>query len=54
MLRLLGEGLTDAAAGNRLGLSLRTVHRMTADLMEQPDAQSRFVAGLRAGRHGRL
>ncbi|MEU9081118.1 LuxR C-terminal-related transcriptional regulator [Streptomyces sp. NPDC048357] len=54
LLRLLGEGLTDAAAGNRLGLSLRTVRRMMADLMEQLDAQSRFVAGLRAGRRGWL
>lgn len=54
LLRLLGEGLADAAAGNRLGISLRTVRRMTAELMERLDAQSRFVAGLRAGRRGWL
>jgi DNA-binding CsgD family transcriptional regulator len=54
LLRLLGEGITDAAAGNRLGLSLRTVRRMMAELMERLDAQSRFEAGLRAGQRGWL
>ncbi|MFD7553188.1 hypothetical protein ACFV9E_01445 [Streptomyces sp. NPDC059835] len=58
LLRLLGGGLTDAAAGNRLGISPRTVRRMMAELTERLDAQSRFVAGLRAGlragRRGRL
>ncbi|SOB83296.1 regulatory protein, luxR family [Streptomyces sp. 1331.2] len=54
LLRLLADGLTDAAASTRLGLSLRTVRRMMADLMERLDARSRFAAGLQAGRRGWL
>ncbi|WP_370413821.1 LuxR C-terminal-related transcriptional regulator [Streptomyces fradiae] len=47
LLRLLGNGLTDEAAGKQLGLSLRTVRRMMADLMRRLGASSRFEAGLR-------
>ncbi|MET7618142.1 helix-turn-helix transcriptional regulator [Streptomyces sp. NPDC005408] len=54
LLRLLSSGLTDAAAGKQLGLSLRTVRRMMADLMERLEARSRFEAGLRAGQRGWL
>jgi DNA-binding CsgD family transcriptional regulator len=54
LLRLLSNGLTDAAAGKRLGVSLRTVRRMMADLMERLEARSRFEAGLRAGQRGWL
>lgn len=54
LLRLLAQGLTDAAAGKSLGLSLRTVRRMTADLSERLKARSRFEAGLRAGQRGWL
>ncbi|GAA0294104.1 hypothetical protein GCM10010302_35930 [Streptomyces polychromogenes] len=50
LLRLLGTGLTDEAAGRRLGLSLRTVRRMMAELMKRLGASSRFEAGLRAAR----
>ncbi|MFH7597047.1 LuxR C-terminal-related transcriptional regulator [Streptomyces racemochromogenes] len=48
LLRLLGSGLTDEAAGRQLGLSLRTVRRMMAELMKRLGAGSRFEAGLRA------
>ncbi|MDI2130088.1 helix-turn-helix transcriptional regulator [Yinghuangia seranimata] len=54
LLRLLADGLTDAAACKRLGLSLRTVRRMMADLMERLDARSRFEAGAKADRRGWL
>lgn len=54
LLRLLAEGLTDAAASVKLGLSLRTVRRMMADLMERLDARSRFAAGLRSAERGWL
>jgi DNA-binding CsgD family transcriptional regulator/predicted transcriptional regulator len=54
LLRLLGQGLTDETAGKSLGLSLRTVRRMMADLMERLGAHSRFEAGLTAGRRGWL
>ncbi|MFJ6619235.1 LuxR C-terminal-related transcriptional regulator [Kitasatospora sp. NPDC091335] len=46
LLRLLAEGLTDERAGQRLGVSLRTVRRMMADLMVRMDARSRFQAGI--------
>ncbi|WP_405979866.1 LuxR C-terminal-related transcriptional regulator [Streptomyces sp. NBC_00158] len=48
LLKLLGCGLTDEAAGRQLGLSLRTVRRMMAELMKRLGAGSRFEAGLRA------
>ncbi|MFI6446411.1 LuxR C-terminal-related transcriptional regulator [Kitasatospora sp. NPDC050543] len=54
LLRLLGRGFTDEAAGKHLGLSLRTVRRMMADLMDRLGARSRFEAGLYAGRRGWL
>ncbi|MER7845416.1 helix-turn-helix transcriptional regulator [Kitasatospora sp. NPDC096077] len=54
LLRLLGQGYTDEAAGKHLGLSLRTARRMMADLMDRLGARSRFEAGLLAGRRGWL
>ena len=50
----MAAGVTDEAAANRLGVSLRTVRRRVADLMERLDASSRFEAGLKAGRRGWL
>jgi DNA-binding CsgD family transcriptional regulator/sugar-specific transcriptional regulator TrmB len=47
LLRLLATGLTDECAAKRLGLSVRTVRRMMADLMDRLGAHSRFEAGLR-------
>ncbi|MFF9667571.1 helix-turn-helix transcriptional regulator, partial [Streptomyces althioticus] len=54
LLRLLGQGYTDEAAGKHLGVSLRTTRRMMADLMDRLGARSRFEAGLLAGRRGWL
>lgn len=54
LLRLLASGLTDAAAGHRLGVSLRTVRRIMASIMERLDAASRFEAGIKAAHRGWL
>ncbi|MFJ5923027.1 LuxR C-terminal-related transcriptional regulator [Kitasatospora sp. NPDC092948] len=54
LLRLLAEGLTDERAGQRLGVSLRTVRRMMADLMVRMDARSRFQAGIQVAALGWL
>ncbi|MGW2838320.1 DNA-binding response regulator [Streptomyces sp. NPDC001493] len=52
ILSALGSGLTDASAARRLGVSLRTYRRRVAELMVTLEADSRFQAGLRAGRLG--
>lgn len=54
LLRLLTQGLTDEIAARRLGIGLRTVRRMMADLMGRLDARSRFEAGVRAAQRGWL
>jgi DNA-binding CsgD family transcriptional regulator/sugar-specific transcriptional regulator TrmB len=54
LLKLLATGMTDEAAGNRLGVSARTVRRQMAGLMERLGAASRFEAGLRAAQRGWL
>ncbi|MFJ9692183.1 LuxR C-terminal-related transcriptional regulator [Kitasatospora sp. NPDC101183] len=54
LLRLLSSGMTDEAAGKRLGVSMRTVRRQMATLMERLEATSRFEAGLKAARRGWL
>ncbi|WP_328952607.1 helix-turn-helix transcriptional regulator [Kitasatospora purpeofusca] len=54
LLRLLASGMTDEAAGKRLGVSMRTVRRQMATLMERLEATSRFEAGLNAARRGWL
>jgi DNA-binding NarL/FixJ family response regulator len=54
LLKLLASGLTDEAAGKRLGVSLRTVRRQMAGLMERLNATSRFEAGLKAAQRGWL
>ncbi|MDH2424612.1 helix-turn-helix transcriptional regulator [Sphaerisporangium sp. TRM90804] len=48
LIEILAEGATDEAAGRKLGLSLRTVRRMMAQIMERLEAQSRFQAGVSA------
>lgn len=50
LVQILAEGATDEAAGRRLGVSLRTVRRMMANIMERLEAQSRFQAGVAASR----
>jgi len=54
LLRLLASGMTDEAAGKRLGVSMRTVRRQMAALMERLQATSRFEAGLKAAQRGWL
>ncbi|NEA66995.1 helix-turn-helix domain-containing protein [Streptomyces sp. SID12488] len=52
LLRNLAEGLTDEVIGRRLGVSIRTVRRLMADLLKRLNAQSRFQAGAEAVRLG--
>ncbi len=54
LLRLLGGGLTDEAAGQRLGVSARTIGRHMASVMERLNATSRFEAGIKAAQRGWL
>lgn len=54
LLAMLAAGMTDEAAGKRLGVSLRTVRRIMADLMMRLDAGSRFEAGIKAAKKGWL
>jgi DNA-binding CsgD family transcriptional regulator len=54
LLRLLAAGSTDEAVGKRLGVSVRTVRRIMADLMERLEASSRFEAGHKATQRGWL
>ncbi|WP_190019744.1 helix-turn-helix transcriptional regulator [Streptomyces hiroshimensis] len=52
LLGLLSQGLTDDVIRRRLGVSLRTVRRMAADLFARLGANSRFEAGYRAAKRG--
>ncbi|MGV9316264.1 helix-turn-helix transcriptional regulator [Streptomyces sp. NPDC003691] len=52
LLRLLAKGHTDDTISRRLGVSLRTVRRMNADLTGRLEARSRFQAGAEAVRRG--
>jgi DNA-binding CsgD family transcriptional regulator len=54
LLKLLATGITDEAAGRRLGISARTVRRHMTALMKRLDAESRFEAGLKAAQRGWL
>ena len=54
LLKLLATGMTDEVAGKRLGVSLRTVRRQMAAIMERLHATSRFEAGLKAAQMGWL
>jgi DNA-binding CsgD family transcriptional regulator/sugar-specific transcriptional regulator TrmB len=54
LLKLLATGITDEAAGRRLGVSARTVRRQVAALMERLNATSRFEAGSKAAQRGWL
>ncbi|MER6298966.1 helix-turn-helix domain-containing protein [Kitasatospora sp. NPDC001539] len=54
LLRLLSTGLTDEAAAKRLGISVRTVRRQMAVLMDRLEAASRFAAGLKTAQRGWL
>ncbi|MFJ2193918.1 LuxR C-terminal-related transcriptional regulator [Kitasatospora sp. NPDC087861] len=54
LLRLLSSGITDDVAGQRLGISSRTVGRHMASIMERLGAASRFEAGIKAAHRGWL
>jgi DNA-binding CsgD family transcriptional regulator/sugar-specific transcriptional regulator TrmB len=48
VLRLMADGHTDEVIARRLGVSIRTSRRFTAELMTKLGARSRFQAGARA------
>lgn len=52
LLNLLLIGLTDAAAATQLGISVRTVQRRVADLMERAGVATRIQLGAEAVRRG--
>ncbi|MEU9580235.1 helix-turn-helix transcriptional regulator [Streptomyces chilikensis] len=52
LLRMISQGDTDEAAARKLGVSLRTVRRRMAELMDRLGASSRFQAGVNAARRG--
>lgn len=54
LLKLLSAGCTDAAAAVKLGISVRTVRRTVADVMNRLGARSRFQAGAKAADRGWL
>jgi DNA-binding CsgD family transcriptional regulator len=54
LLDLLCSGATDESAGARLGISVRTVRRMVADIMNRLGARSRFQAGMKLADRGWL
>jgi DNA-binding CsgD family transcriptional regulator len=54
LLSLLSSGSTDESAAVRLGVSVRTVRRMVADIMNRLGARSRFQAGVKAADRGWL
>jgi DNA-binding CsgD family transcriptional regulator/sugar-specific transcriptional regulator TrmB len=54
VVRLLADGLTDEVIARRLGVSVRTGRRITAELMARLSARSRFQAGVRAMELGLL
>ncbi|KAA9161324.1 hypothetical protein FPZ12_014340 [Amycolatopsis acidicola] len=54
LLTLLCAGSTDESAAARLGISVRTVRRMVADIMNRLGARSRFQAGVKAADRGWL
>ncbi|WP_231928308.1 helix-turn-helix transcriptional regulator [Micromonospora echinaurantiaca] len=52
VLRLLADGRTDEAVARKLGLSVRSVRRIVADVTSRLCASSRFQAGVAAARKG--
>ncbi|MET7640374.1 LuxR C-terminal-related transcriptional regulator [Streptomyces sp. NPDC005438] len=54
VIGLLAQGYTDEVVARKLGISVRTSRRITAELMTQLGARSRFQAGVIAGERGWL
>ncbi len=52
VLRLLAGGAKDETIARQLGLSLRTVRRRIAEVMDDLDVTTRFAAGVEAARRG--
>lgn len=52
VLLLMAQGLKDEAIASQLRISLRTVRRRIAEIMETVGAESRFQAGIEAARRG--
>ncbi|MEV5463379.1 LuxR C-terminal-related transcriptional regulator [Streptomyces sp. NPDC002788] len=52
LLRMLAAGLTDEGIARKMGVSLRTIRRNTAELQKRLGVQSRFQAGAEAVRRG--
>lgn len=52
ILHLLAEGHTDETVARRLGISVRTSRRITADLMARANARSRFELAVQATQRG--
>lgn len=52
ILRILATGATDEVVARQLGVSVRTVRRLTAALMTRYEAQSRFELGVKLGQMG--
>lgn len=49
---MLEDGHTDEVIARKLGVSIRTVRRLMADLLKTLNAESRFQAGVQATRRG--
>ncbi|TDD54455.1 LuxR family transcriptional regulator [Kribbella antibiotica] len=54
VLRLMTLGMTDEHVAAKLGVSVRTIRRMVAHLMNRLGARSRFQAGVKAAERGWL
>jgi DNA-binding NarL/FixJ family response regulator len=54
LVQLMALGLKDESIANRTGLSLRTVRRHIATIMELLSAETRFAAGVAAAKRGLL
>jgi len=52
LVHLLSRGNTDEVVARKLGVSLRTVRRVMADIMGRVGARSRFQAGVRIAERG--
>ncbi|SDK53680.1 helix-turn-helix transcriptional regulator [Nonomuraea jiangxiensis] len=52
LLRMMALGLKDESIANRTGMSLRTVRRHIASIMEDLSVETRFAAGVAAAKRG--
>nr|WP_279672204.1 helix-turn-helix transcriptional regulator [Flexivirga meconopsidis] len=52
ILRLMANGVSDAAISRQIGISSRTVERRVRVIMDRVNATTRFQAGVLAARQG--